>query len=1133
MANVRPEPPPVRARAGAAIEQHQPGDRDASGPDTSPQPDGAEPARGRVVGRLIRLGFTRSGRAADRLVEPPLQLWDETANAARDDAAARVVAALGRSADPDLATAALAELAERLGPAAADLLTALGHSARVRARLIGVLGASVALGEHLAAHPQDWTVLASNDASGDGPDDGTQDLADYADVARRLAGAVGADADDPVTGSRGRRAERTGREAIDALRAAYRREVLAIAGRDLAGEAGVEEVTAALAQLAGATVQAALAVAAAEVLPSARDGVPFDLAVVALGKTGGLELNYVSDVDVIFVAEPASPGRAASTAPTDSPLALQERDTSQRSLPSGQPSAADLTGTGAVDTEAALAAATALAGRMIVICGSAVWEVDAALRPEGKDGPLVRTLASHVTYYRRWASTWEFQALLKARAAAGDLALGQAYVDAVRPLIWTAAERANFVADVQAMRRRVVSRLPATVATREIKLGPGGLRDVEFAIQLLQLVHGRADPRLQVPGTLAALAALRDGGFIGRDDAVSLADAYRFLRATEHRVQLLRLRRTHLVPDNPDALHRLARSLGYRADHRGDARAVWQSEWALHAREVRRLHEKLFYRPLLEAVARVPTAELRLTPAEAERRLAALGFGEPRRALQHLETLTSGLSRRAAIQRALLPVLLADFSAAADPDAGLLRYRRLSDAAGETPWYLRILRDEGEVADRLAYLLGTSQYVADLLVAAPDTLALLADDAALRPRTTADVAATMRETAARQVGLASKIRAIRAVRRTELVRIASADLLARIDGDAVAAGLSATMDATLTVALDVVVADQAVSTAHDQVRKPVREQANEDAGDQAQETAAPAAPARLAIIAMGRLGGREIGYGSDADVLFVSEPAPGADAEVAGRFTHAVGATLRAQLAAPAADPPVHIDANLRPEGRDGPLVRTLASYAAYYERWSSTWERQALLRARPAAGDEDLGRRFAALVDPLRYSPDGLDLAATLEIRRLKARIDSERLPRGADPATHTKLGRGGLADVEWTVQLLQLQSAAAVPGLRTTSTLAALSAAADAGLVEVDAVATLAAAWRLATGVRNAILLVTGRAEDQVPAGGSALVGVGRALGYPAGFDPGRLEDDYRRVTRRARRWVERIFYDPQALA
>ena len=294
----------------------------------------------------------------------------------------------------------------------------------------------------------------------------------------------------------------------------------------------------------------------------------------------------------------------------------------------------------------------------------------------------------------------------------------------------------------------------------------------------------------------------------------------------------------------------------------------------------------------------------------------------------------------------------------------------------------------------MAYLLGTSKYLADLLVAAPDALVLLAEDEALRPRAMAEIAAEMTETAARQENIEAGVRAVRAVRRTELVRIASADLLGLADPMAVSAGLSATMDATLCAALELLVAS-AVSSGG--LTTP---------------------PARLAIIALGRLGGHELGYGSDADVLFVYEATEvgSAATEAAAKFANEVAVRLRALLSRPGGDPPVQVDANLRPEGRDGPLVRSLAAYAAYYERWSSIWERQALLRARPAAGDRGLGERFLQLIDPLRYPVDGLDAAQILEIRRLKARIDSERLPRGAGSgyAHQTRPGRIGRRRVD-----------------------------------------------------------------------------------------------------------------------
>ncbi len=277
---------------------------------------------------------------------------------------------------------------------------------------------------------------------------------------------------------------------------------------------------------------------------------------------------------------------------------------------------------------------------------------------------------------------------------------------------------------------------------------------------------------------------------------------------------------------------------------------------------------------------------------------------------------------------------------------------------------------------------------------------------------------------------------------------------------------------------------------------------------------------------MGRLGGQELGYGSDADVMYVAEPLPGEDPAAALDDANAIADLLARLLARPTPDPPLLVDANLRPEGRNGRLVRTLEAYRAYWQRFAAPWERQALLRARPIAGPADLGAAFVAAADQFRYPQDGLSGRDVIEIRRIKARVDTERLPRGADPATHTKLGRGGLADIEWTIQLLQLQYAGQHAELRTTQTLAGIDGAQACGLLEDADADALRDGWLTATHVRNALMLVKGKPEDQIPAHGRELAGVARALGYPAGEDPGVFVDDYRRATRRARRVVDRVF-------
>ncbi|MGI3782426.1 MAG: bifunctional [glutamine synthetase] adenylyltransferase/[glutamine synthetase]-adenylyl-L-tyrosine phosphorylase, partial [Janthinobacterium lividum] len=850
----------------------------------------------------------------------------------------------------------------------------------------------------------------------------------------------------------------------DGLRLAYRAALLRIAARDLCAPEPIEAVDGVadeLSDLADATLVAALSIARAKVGPEA---LKTRLAVIALGKTGAQELNYVSDVDVLFVAEPVRDADGEPLIPTDRAVSLTTR----------------------------------MAAEMTRICSAhtaagTIWEVDAALRPEGKAGQLVRTLASHAKYYSTWAKTWEFQAMLKARPAAGDLALGAEFVGVVAPYVWRAAEREGFVHDTQAMRRRVVAHIPARDAGRELKLGEGGLRDVEFSVQMLQLVHGRVDESLRVRATLPALKLLVEGGYVGREDGKTLALSYRFLRVLEHRIQLFRLRRTHVLPEASEDLRRIGRSLGYP-----EPVAELLSTWRHVSAGVRRLHERLYYSPLLEAVARIPTSELRLTTRAAEDRLQALGYDDPAAALRHIAALSQGVTRQAGIQRQLLPAMLGWFAEAPNPDAGLFAFRQVSEALGSTPWYLRALRDEGAMAERLARILASSRYAVSLLTRAPQTVQMLASESRLQPRPLTEIRSEMLAAARRQSGSAAAVEAIRAIRRRELFRVAAADLLGEIDVLGVGEALTDVTSATLDAALETVRAD-----ADGQVP-------------------------RIAVVAMGRWGGRELSYASDADAMFVMvDPREGEpQADDPTRAAAAVIAQLRKLLSRPGADPALSVDADLRPEGKGGALIRSLAAYRNYYQRWSSTWELQALVRADALAGDPEVGAGLMAEIDRRRWPEGGLTDTQLVEIRKLKARVEAERLPRGADPERHTKLGPGGLADVEWTVQTLQLQHAYRLPALRSTQTIVALRAARDAGIIDPLDAGQLEEAWRFASRIRNSIMLMRGRASDSIPGDTRDLASLAELLGYGPG-ESSHLLADYRRVTRRARAVVDRVFW------
>ena len=843
----------------------------------------------------------------------------------------------------------------------------------------------------------------------------------------------------------------SGAHSVDAIRIRYREQLVTIAAWDLMqpdATAVVHIVGAALADLAGAVLDAALQLAkdTVEAPASIRDHTV--LTIVGMGKAGARELNYVSDVDVIFVCDARG-----------------------------------------IDGNEAVALATKWARSIVATVNEpslepALWELDTNLRPEGAKGALVRTLESHVAYYGRWAENWEFQAMIKARPMAGDAELGVDYLDALSDIVWSSSAREGFVESVQKMRERVTENIPAELRDVQIKLGPGGLRDVEFTVQLLQLVHGKEDETVRVRDTLTAIARLSEGGYIGRPEAVSFSNHYRELRVVEHRVQLLALRRTHLMPRAPELLRIIARASGL-----ADTSDALLTRWNDIKRDVRSLHQRLFYRPLLSAVANLGEDTISLSSSQAEARLRASGFHDPAGALRHIAALTSGISRSATIQRNLLPVLLHWMSEGTDPDGGLAAFRTISDSLGDSPWYLRMLRDSVGAAQRLSRVISLSRYVAILIERVPDAVAWLDDDENLRPRTRATLLEEFGAIDSRHDNVEDAAKAVRFARRRELLRVSLAVVLDLVDIEQAGVALSDIATATIDAATRL-------------ARRGVD-------------------GIEFAVIAMGRFGGQELGFSSDTDVVWVFRDSGAGDSahQLAEMIVHAV-TRLTEDLRFP-----LGLDAGLRPEGKNGPLVRSLDAYRAYYAQWSDIWETQALIRATPIAGDPALLAAFDEMADTVRYTNQISD-EGVREIRRIKARVETERLPFGADASRHTKLGRGSLSDVEWLVQLLQLQHGPGTVAVRSPSTLDALAAQMANGFVTEPDGTALREAWLLSSRIRSATTLFTGKGSDVVPLDRPALEGIARLLAYPAGRGT-ELENDYLRVTRQSRQVFERIFY------
>jgi glutamate-ammonia-ligase adenylyltransferase len=909
----------------------------------------------------------------------------------RRDLPEALTAAAARSAAPDAATIALRRLLEER-PATVDRLLDTREPTSLAGAFIAVVAASNALGRLCVADPAALDVLDTLDTT------------------------VIIDDSDASTLARSKRLE-----------------LLRIAARDLLGIDGLEDVGRALAEMAARVLDGATRLTAGS---AGTQG----FAVIGMGKLGGRELNYASDVDIVFVT----------------------------SRPDGEATA-----------------------REILRIARGCFRVDVDLRPEGRSGPLSRSLDGYRTYWGNRAAAWEFQALLKARPVAGDSELGAQFATAASTVTWHRTFSADELSELRAMKARAETDAQRPgLGGAEIKRSPGGIRDVEFSVQLLQLVHGHHDPTIRNRSTLGALAELAAAGYVSAEDGTVLADSYRFLRTVEHRLQLVEEQQTHSLPTDAGARRRLARVLGFTDDATATATAAFDDTMRRCQSDVRIIHERLFFRPLLDAFAALegPPDDGEgppvMSPDAVARRLTAFGFTDAQRTRAAVQELAGGLTRASRLMGQLLPLLLDWLSVSPDPDLGLLGLRSLVVRSHHRALVVATFRESPEAARRLCLILGSSRTMAEAIERNPELITDLDDNHALSPAPRKELVADATERLERAGDEGRRRARLVRLSQAQTLRIAARDLLDIDDVASTGSALTTVAEAVLEAAVHHV---------------------------------APDAP--FCVVGMGRLGGAEMSYASDLDVLFVFDDI-GADTQ--DRAERGAEALLRFIHGPSPAQRVATVDLGLRPEGGQGRLARDLDGYRTYFDRWAETWERQALLRARIVAGDRDLGDRFLAVARSFVWDrPLTADDVAS--IRRMKARIERERIPPREDPQFHLKLGRGSLSDIEWTAQLLQLRH-----GVSVTGTMAALDALAGQGsLARADA-DVLGHAYRFLEHTRNRWHLV-GTLPGGTPPGDSLPTDAHQQsrLARSLGTSPTALRDEYRRVTRRARRVVERLFY------
>lgn len=746
---------------------------------------------------------------------------------------------------------------------------------------------------------------------------------------------------------------RQAKSKYDVIRHFRRRETLRIGARDLTGMATVEQTTLELSNLADVCLHAVYEIAAKKLMDEYRVSCP-RFTVLGMGKLGGQELNYSSDVDVIFVYD-------------------EEGDLSP-SLSKHE-------------------FCTKLAEEIVRVVGAksdegTIFRIDLRLRPEGSSGPLVRSLDSCENYYAEWGETWERMALIKVRGVAGDTALAEEFIAMVQPFVYSRHAGTQVIQQMAAIKQRIETEIVHDDRlTRHVKLGIGGIREIEFIVQSFQVLRGGRNPALRDRNTLRTLGLLVKARLLREADATVLAEAYRFLRNVEHRLQMEMELQTHTIPDEEHAQYRLARSLGFKTVEEFQAR---QNE---HTGAVRTIYQAVLTGATESAPATVLT----------EATLKDAGFADPAGALKLMDVLCHGTGvmhvspRTQELFVRLQPVIVGAASQVADPDVALARFEKFVSVYGSRGLLYELLVRNTKLVEVLIRLGDASKYFMDTLTQQPDLFDEVCRGA--MPDETRELVADGGDpmTTARQW------------KQAELLRLGIADVMGTLDIEHLQWAITGVAETCLRYALA-------------ECRRSLKLK-----------------KLPFAIIGLGKFGGQELGYGADLDVLFVGEGVP------AIKLATAV---IEFMAQATAAGKLYEVDARLRPDGKDGPLASSVDAHRDYYRQRAELWERQALTKARMVAGDAAVGEKFMKMVHEYVYHTP-VTAAEVAEIRQMRHRVETER-GNQLQVELEFKTGPGGLMDVEFLIQTLQLRHGTKHLPVRSSHTMATLNRLASLGLIE-----------------------------------------------------------------------------------